>query len=91
RDLFVSETREHLVSLNRALLALEKNPDDPALLDEIFRSMHTIKGMAGSIGSPSSAPSTCAPSTCGTWTPSWPGAARRCGSATSWIVMSSTG
>jgi len=50
RDLFVSETREHLVSLNRALLALEKNPDDPALLDEIFRSMHTIKGMAGSIG-----------------------------------------
>ena len=50
RDLFVSETREHLVSLNRALLALEKNPDDPALLDEIFRSMHTIKGMAASIG-----------------------------------------
>ena len=50
RDLFVSETREHLVSLNRALLALEKNPEDPALLDEIFRSMHTIKGMAGSIG-----------------------------------------
>jgi len=50
RDLFVSETREHLVSLNRALLAMEKNPDDPALIDEIFRSMHTIKGMAGSIG-----------------------------------------
>ncbi|MBI4726021.1 chemotaxis protein CheA [candidate division TA06 bacterium] len=50
RDLFVSETREHLVSLNRALLALEKNPGDPALLDEIFRSLHTIKGMAGSIG-----------------------------------------
>jgi len=50
RDLFVSETREHLVSLNRALLSLEKSPDDPGLLDEIFRSMHTIKGMAGSIG-----------------------------------------
>jgi two-component system chemotaxis sensor kinase CheA len=50
RDLFVSETREHLVSLNRALLAMEKSPGDPALLDEIFRSMHTIKGMAGSIG-----------------------------------------
>lgn len=50
RDLFVSETREHLVNLNRALLALEKNPGDVALLDEVFRSMHTIKGMAASIG-----------------------------------------
>ncbi|HBE72748.1 MAG TPA: hypothetical protein DDW31_01380 [candidate division Zixibacteria bacterium] len=50
RDLFVSETREHLVNLNRALLALEKSPGDPALLDEVFRSMHTIKGMAASIG-----------------------------------------
>lgn len=50
RDLFVSETREHLVNLNRALLALEKNPGDAALLDEVFRSMHTIKGMAASIG-----------------------------------------
>jgi two-component system chemotaxis sensor kinase CheA len=49
RDLFVSETREHLVNLNRALLALEKAPTNPALLDEIFRSMHTIKGMAASI------------------------------------------
>jgi two-component system chemotaxis sensor kinase CheA len=50
RDLFVSETREHLVNLNRALLALEKSPGDAALLDEVFRSMHTIKGMAASIG-----------------------------------------
>ncbi len=50
RDLFVSETREHLVNLNRALLALEKKPGDAALLDEVFRSMHTIKGMAASIG-----------------------------------------
>lgn len=50
RDLFVSETREHLVNLNRALLALEKSPGNQALLDEVFRSMHTIKGMAASIG-----------------------------------------
>lgn len=50
RDLFVSETREHLVNLNRALLALEKKPGDQALLDEVFRSIHTIKGMAASIG-----------------------------------------
>jgi two-component system chemotaxis sensor kinase CheA len=49
-NLFVSETREHLVSLNQALLALEKKPDESSRLDEIFRSMHTIKGMAASIG-----------------------------------------
>jgi len=49
-NLFVSETREHLVSLNQALLALEKKPDESSQLDEIFRSMHTIKGMAASIG-----------------------------------------
>lgn len=49
-NLFVAETREHLVSLNQALLALEKKPDESSQLDEIFRSMHTIKGMAASIG-----------------------------------------
>lgn len=49
-NLFVSETREHLVNLNQALLALEKKPDESSRLDEIFRSMHTIKGMAASIG-----------------------------------------
>lgn len=49
RDLFVSETREHLASLNRSLLALEKSPNDPALVNEIFRSVHTVKGMAASI------------------------------------------
>jgi two-component system chemotaxis sensor kinase CheA len=49
-NLFVAETREHLVALNQALLALEKNPEDGPRLDEIFRSMHTVKGMAASIG-----------------------------------------
>ncbi|HTY08379.1 MAG TPA: chemotaxis protein CheA [Candidatus Edwardsbacteria bacterium] len=49
KDLFVSETKEHLVSLNRSLLALEKSPNDPTLINEIFRSVHTIKGMAASI------------------------------------------
>ncbi|MRR28754.1 hypothetical protein EG834_00090, partial [bacterium] len=49
KDLFVSETREHLANLNRSLLALEKSPNDPALVNEIFRSVHTVKGMAASI------------------------------------------
>jgi two-component system chemotaxis sensor kinase CheA len=45
--LFVSESRESLRIMNDALLELEKNPEDKELVDRIFRSAHTIKGMAG--------------------------------------------
>ena len=45
--LFVSESRESLRIMNDALLELEKNPEDKELVDQIFRSAHTIKGMAG--------------------------------------------
>lgn len=45
--LFVSESRESLRIMNDALLALEKNPENKELVDRIFRSVHTIKGMAG--------------------------------------------
>ncbi len=45
--LFVSESRESLRIMNDALLELEKNPDNRELVDRIFRSAHTIKGMAG--------------------------------------------
>ncbi|MGQ9586773.1 MAG: chemotaxis protein CheW [Thermoplasmata archaeon] len=45
--LFVSETRESLRTSNDAMLQLEKDPDNMELLDQIFRSCHTIKGMAG--------------------------------------------
>jgi two-component system chemotaxis sensor kinase CheA len=45
--LFVSESRESLRVMNDALLELEKNPENKELVDRIFRSAHTIKGMAG--------------------------------------------
>ncbi|MBU0684316.1 MAG: chemotaxis protein CheA [Candidatus Thermoplasmatota archaeon] len=45
--LFVSETRESLRIMNDALLELEKSPENKELVDRIFRSAHTIKGMAG--------------------------------------------
>lgn len=45
--LFVSESRESLRIMNDALLELEKNPENKELVDRIFRSAHTIKGMAG--------------------------------------------
>jgi chemotaxis protein histidine kinase CheA len=41
---FVEEAREHVASLNRGLVALEQRPDDADVLNEIFRSAHTIKG-----------------------------------------------
>jgi len=41
---FVSEAREHIISLREGLLALEKNPDDTDALNSVFRMAHTIKG-----------------------------------------------
>ncbi len=48
-ELFSTESREHISILNTALLRLEKEKD-LTLLAEIFRSLHTLKGMAGSLG-----------------------------------------
>ena len=45
--LFVSESRESLRVMNDALLELEKDPENKELVDRLFRSVHTIKGMAG--------------------------------------------
>lgn len=50
KDLFISESLEHLDRLNQALLALEKNPADSQSLNEIFRTSHTIKGMSATMG-----------------------------------------
>ena len=44
---FHSEAIEHLQQIEAALLALEQQLDDPEALNAIFRSFHTIKGVAG--------------------------------------------
>src|SRR5271165_70335 len=44
---FVSEARELLQGAATALLTLEKNPGDEAGINEVFRSVHTLKGSAG--------------------------------------------
>ncbi|MCW2277921.1 chemotaxis protein CheA [Heliophilum fasciatum] len=49
-DMFMEESREHLQSLNQKILELEANPDNHAILDEIFRSAHTLKGMSATMG-----------------------------------------
>ncbi|WP_312517777.1 chemotaxis protein CheA [Anaerospora sp.] len=48
--MFLEESREHLQTLNRCVLDLEHEPSNLQLLDEIFRSAHTIKGMSATMG-----------------------------------------
>ncbi len=49
-SVFVDESREHLQNLNESLLLLEKEPENLKIVEEIFRSAHTLKGMAATMG-----------------------------------------
>jgi len=49
RDLFFAESQEYLKEVNKALVALEKNPRDEPAINTIFRLMHTLKGMAATM------------------------------------------
>ena len=44
---FITESSEHLSTIEENLLRLEKNKRDIDTLDSIFRAFHTIKGLAG--------------------------------------------
>lgn len=50
RSLFVDEAREYLEILNHGMLRLEAAPGDRATLNELFRAVHSLKGMAGTMG-----------------------------------------
>ena len=47
---FLVESQEVLDGLDQRFVALEKNPDDTDLLNEIFRAAHSLKGSAGFLG-----------------------------------------
>lgn len=49
-SVFMDECREHLQTLNQSLLELEHNPENSAILDQIFRSAHTLKGASATMG-----------------------------------------
>ncbi|MGG1401140.1 chemotaxis protein CheA [Bacillus salipaludis] len=49
-EMFIEESKEHLQAINDELLNLESEPDNKAIVNEIFRSAHTLKGMAGAMG-----------------------------------------
>lgn len=49
-ELFLTESREHLRACNTLLLEWEREPAARAPVDGLFRSIHTIKGMAATMG-----------------------------------------
>jgi two-component system chemotaxis sensor kinase CheA len=50
KELFISESREHLLSMNEVIVLLEKDANDKEKIDSLFRFAHSIKGMAASMG-----------------------------------------
>ncbi len=50
RELFQEEAQELTRALGDNLLKLERNPSDPSVVNELFRSAHTLKGMASAMG-----------------------------------------
>ncbi|MDD5275761.1 MAG: response regulator [Methylovulum sp.] len=46
RQMFKAECEERLHNLEQHLLQLEKQPDLPAPMDEVFREAHSLKGLA---------------------------------------------
>jgi two-component system chemotaxis sensor kinase CheA len=47
---FVNESREHLAEIESQLLGIEETGADAAMVNEVFRAVHSIKGAAGFMG-----------------------------------------
>ncbi|HEV3162905.1 MAG TPA: hybrid sensor histidine kinase/response regulator, partial [Isosphaeraceae bacterium] len=52
QEVFALEAEEHLRELSTLLPALEREPDNKGLLQDIRRSAHTLKGSAAMVGLP---------------------------------------
>ncbi|MDO8426322.1 MAG: chemotaxis protein CheW [Deltaproteobacteria bacterium] len=50
KALYLQETNEHLLGIEKGLLAIEKDPAEASVLDSLFRHYHSIKGMSASMG-----------------------------------------
>ena len=49
-SVLLDEAKEHLQSLNDNIMTLEQDPENEDCINEIFRSAHSMKGMAGTMG-----------------------------------------
>ncbi|MFQ5736701.1 MAG: chemotaxis protein CheA [Thermodesulfobacteriota bacterium] len=50
KALYLQEAGEHLSGIEEGLLALEKDPAESSVIDNLFRHYHSIKGMSASMG-----------------------------------------
>jgi two-component system chemotaxis sensor kinase CheA len=50
KELFIEEAREHIDTLTKSLLALEKDPQNVEVVNMLFRAAHTLKGCSGMMG-----------------------------------------
>jgi len=49
KETFLTEGAEHISGMEKRLLELEKDPARTALVNDIFREVHTLKGMAATM------------------------------------------
>lgn len=49
-QMFFDESDEYIQDLNENILALEQDPTDPEIINQIFRAAHSLKGMAATMG-----------------------------------------
>lgn len=49
-SIFIEEANDHLQALNENMLKLEQQPEDISVVQVIFRSAHTLKGMSATMG-----------------------------------------
>jgi two-component system chemotaxis sensor kinase CheA len=47
---YILDSKEHILALNKALLNLEKDPQDKDSINRIFRAAHTLKGNSATMG-----------------------------------------
>jgi len=50
KELFLSESLEYLGNISKCLVKIEENPADSLSINEIFRGIHTLKGMSATMG-----------------------------------------
>ncbi|MEM3088741.1 MAG: Hpt domain-containing protein, partial [Candidatus Bathyarchaeia archaeon] len=50
KEVFIEEAREHIDTLTKSLLSLEKDSQNTELVNMLFRAAHTLKGCSGMMG-----------------------------------------
>ncbi|MFH0925286.1 MAG: chemotaxis protein CheA [bacterium] len=49
KELFLSESQEHIQNINQLLISLENDPSNQDTVNNLFREAHSLKGMAASM------------------------------------------